>query len=251
MNPVSIGGTMFLHNAIELDFCFREALASLLALCGEVVCLDCESTDGTSEVLAQLAVENPKLRVEKAEWKPSPGGTWLAGLANKARAMLTSEYHVHLQADEYLMPEAHGSIRKHAKYKFQTRIRRINFLPDPWHICPEGWFFGHSIIRGSVKETPMDGDAESMVCTHNDRVSEGAIHHYGFLRDRKAYATKARAMHVAYFGSYDPVIDRIETEGIAALVGHQSSGPCQPFTGQHPAPMHDWLRQRGFNPITP
>lgn len=49
-----LGGSIFIHNAIEFDYCLEASVSSLAALCDEVVLLDASSTDGTTDLCLQL-----------------------------------------------------------------------------------------------------------------------------------------------------------------------------------------------------
>src|SRR5687768_10364303 len=83
----TLGGSMFIHNAIEFDYCITEALTSLHAICDDVVILDAESNDGTLDVLRELKKTLPKLRlIEGAKWECAPNFERLAILANQARS---------------------------------------------------------------------------------------------------------------------------------------------------------------------
>lgn len=56
----TLGGSIFVRNAIKYDYCIKESIACLAALCDEVFILDCQSDDGTTEMLAEYILANFK-----------------------------------------------------------------------------------------------------------------------------------------------------------------------------------------------
>ena len=48
---MKIGGTMIMHNPLRYDYCVRESLTRLLQVTDHVAVLNCESNDGTDEML--------------------------------------------------------------------------------------------------------------------------------------------------------------------------------------------------------
>ena len=96
-----LGGSIFTHNVVRHDYCIKEALHSLLAVCDEVVVIDAESDDGTIDLLKEIESLSPKLKVHTGfRWECQraghPGYDRLAVLANQAKDLLSPE-----------MPRAH------------------------------------------------------------------------------------------------------------------------------------------------
>ena len=55
----TLGGSLFVRNAIQYDYCVEEAIESLAACCDEVFVLDCQSDDGTTEKLGDWISSSP------------------------------------------------------------------------------------------------------------------------------------------------------------------------------------------------
>lgn len=247
-----IGGTLFTHNCIEYDYCFREALESLLPVCDEVVVVDAQSDDGTFEALIEMEKKHEKLRVHSRLWNPSRGGAWLADLTNEARNLLKSPYHVNLQADEVIHEDDYDTIRQCARDNVSGVCERFNFWYDhrrttrPWTCC------GHRITRCAPVGAPSLKDAESLSRDFAPiRETSIRIFHYGFIREPKALARKGKAMQIGFFGKYDPIWDDVEIRGREALIdpAHSTGRPLATlpeYRGPHPKVAHGWLAERGF-----
>lgn len=250
----SIGGTIILHNAIEFDYCWRESILSMLPMCDVVIALECKSTDNTREELEKFAVEHPKVLVRDGPWNPGPGGFWLSESTNAARSIVGTDYHVNLQADEVFGDHAPGHVRLWAENRKLVLFNRLNFWGDHRHLIPANTVCGDYTFRAAPTEIPSVGDAESLEPRHENRaLATFPIFHYGFLRHTQAYVKKTRYVQTAWTGSYDPTVDIVEKEGIAALASGKTPtahplSSCRPYDGPHPVVAHQWLKDRGYEP---
>lgn len=95
--PVS--ACFFIRNAIMGAFCPFESLASVLPLVEEVLILDLISTDGTWELLQEIAQANPKIELHRRPWPKVDAGVF-ADLANDLIAMCKYPNVWYFQADE-------------------------------------------------------------------------------------------------------------------------------------------------------
>jgi glycosyltransferase involved in cell wall biosynthesis len=244
---VKIGGTCFVHDPIRLDYCYVEAIESLLGVCDEVVVVDAESTDGASDVLREWSEREPKLRILSAPWNPVRGlnGAWLADLANHARRNLTAEYHVGLQADEVLHPDDYDQIRSCARVSMPMRCLRFNFWGNARTIANKGYLCGDDIVRGGPSWLTFVGDAEGLLDENIARRTSVRIYHVGFIRRPLAFAEKAIAMEEAFFETHNPILDRMQTEGESALAGWVPPEGLRSFSGPWPPNLIPWLEERG------
>jgi len=106
-----ISGLTSIHNGIQRDYPFMEAIGCLLNICDEVVVVDAASTDNTRDMLN--TIQDPKMRVVDGKWKrprfEGDGGFIIAENQNIGYAQCKYPWVLLLQADEGL----------HEKYKEQ------------------------------------------------------------------------------------------------------------------------------------
>lgn len=241
-----IGGTIFVHDPIKMDYCYVQAIESLLGVCDEVVVVDADSTDGASDVLAEWSGRDPRIRILNAPWNPVRGthGAWLADLANYARDNLKTEYHFGLQADEVLHPDDYPEIRKFAERNVPMQCLRLNFWLDAKHVAGTGHLCGNNIIRGGPQHLRFVGDAEGIEA-ENAVQSNVCIYHVGFIRKEEAFIEKAVMMEEAFFETHNPILDRMKTEGMRALEGWVPADALHSFHGTYPPNLIPWLKDRG------
>jgi len=241
-----IVGSMFTHNCISQDYCFVQAINSLLGVCELVVVLDAESTDGTKEEVAGIG---SSIQLVHSRWNPvvHTGGKWLSELANEARSYLPQNaFHVCLQADEVLHPADYPEIRRLAKIGGQYLCRRFNFWKDGCHIVPAKRIVGHNIVRLGPSNVPFVADAENLDPKRGSQQSRVRIFHYGFLRKAEAQIAKGKQMEQNFFGTYNPIYDRMEQEKSRECYNNATdmTGELIPIWVNHPPSMEEWLKER-------
>lgn len=209
-----LGGSVFIHNAIEFDYCLKESLASLCAVCDEVVVLDAESTDGTTELCVQLGKELPGLKVVTgAKWECADNFNRLPMLANQAKSHLDTEWHFMLQADEVIHESSFPYIREaveNPKYK-SYYARRWNFFGDYNHYIAtdgpaENKPCGDIVCRLATIENDAHGDAESIgvdpkfLSPKYLKDDQIVIYHYGYIRKDDSHIKKVIDMQGWFWG---------------------------------------------------
>lgn len=219
-----LGGSLFIHNAIKYDFCVREALESLLALCDEVVALDVQSTDGTLDLLHEIAREHPKLRVyDHGIWECAPNYTRLAVLANQAGGLLGSEWHFMIQADEVLHEDSLKFIRTAIRETPETKVetfccRRITLYKDFDHYVrfdSQRKPCNDAPVRLGRKHAKALGDAESL--EHLGKVSMQYVprinlFHYGLVRKQDLFIDKIIDMQTWFGAGVDHRVLKMKEE---------------------------------------
>src|SRR5438132_6241086 len=111
---MTLGGNVCIRNGNALDYCWREAVQSLLPICDEVVVCDGESTDGTQEEIREWMQREPKIKLCVYPW-PDPKGDidfWVKWL-NYSREHLTTDWHIQLDADEVLSDRSYLEVVSH------------------------------------------------------------------------------------------------------------------------------------------
>lgn len=248
---MKISGYTCVRNGLSLDYCFEHCIQSLLPVCDEVVVCDSDSTDGTSEKLAEMAKDEPKIRVINRPW-PSPDRNihWWVEWINYAREHLRHPFQLMLDADEVLAPE---TIEWFKRFRIgPTRpiclfFDRHNFYGDAHHIAREGHVCGRMVARFGPTSLYMPSDEihprvlpnVRYYATYDDAMK---IYHYGFMRKDSAFYAKSDVVQRGFFGETDKRVLRCRDEGLDWM--KEIPVPLDEFHGEHPPQMIPWLKER-------
>lgn len=256
---MTLGGNVSIRNGIELDYCFEEAIESLLPVCDEVVVCDGESTDGTWEFLLEWVKREPKLKLCAYPW-PNPKGNiafWVDWL-NYTREHIKSDFHIQLDADEILSESSYAEIEKFKQRPADTRMslwcHRYNFWRDACHLIPHGVTLSHRVCRVAPTNVwlPSDGPEVRGGAAIGMAVNSNIeIFHYGFLRRRDAYFRKSRQLHGFFFNTYDQrLVDAEAKDGnwMEKIENVEWINRVIPFKGKHPVVIQPWLKKHGYDP---
>lgn len=254
-----LSGYSIVRNAIKLDYCIKLAIESLLPVCDEVVICDSDSTDGTREMLDEMASKEPRLRIVNRPWpNPINKPRWFVEWINDARQELRYDTQIMLDADEVLSEKAYPILSRNVSTGRCLWFRRNNFWKDARTVIPDGETCGHMVARfGPTKLwMPSDepyGDGDSFHAGPEPTIRVLAIHsaelsifHYGFLRKREAIFAKNRVNLMAFRGTWDA---RLSRAILHPEKDWQDFSPhIQPYIkyyGAHPKHCIPWLKERG------
>lgn len=99
MTLPKISACVFVKDSVENPFMLWESVASLIGLADEYVIMDLGSTDGTLEILKDLASRNPRIRLEHGTFHTQHNSIF-ATLANDLVGMCKNDIVLYHQADE-------------------------------------------------------------------------------------------------------------------------------------------------------
>lgn len=249
---MSLGGSVPIRNGINLDYCFREAIKSLLPICDQIIVCDSDSSDGTREFIEAWSKSEPKITICNFPWT-DPVGTneffceWL----NYARQHLSTTHFIHLDGDEVLFEEDYELVRNAHDAKATLYCKRLNFWKDAQHLIPEGHCCGTKVLRIAPTNMPIPSDypwapaADTMKQAVDSNIRIG---HYGFLRHRENFFRKARVVQKMWTNSFDPrleIAERFEGNWMESpgVTGWENN--LVDYNGTHPSVIHQWLRERG------
>lgn len=258
---MKIGGWVCIRNGFLLDYCWQEAVTSLLPICDEVVICDCDSTDGTRAEIDHWCSHDARITPANFPWTNPVGDIWFwPRWLNYARQHLKMQggWGIYLDADEILHEDSYPLVKEAAEKGEALICKRLNFWRDPQHLIPEGQCCGSKVIRVGPQDTPFPSDypnPEAEKIQAMAKESEVAIHHYGFLREQKAWFRKAKEVQRIWHNDYDKRL--IEAEkfngrwcdapnvcGEDGKPGWENS--LAEFKGTHPAIIKPWLEARGY-----
>lgn len=246
-----ISGYTIIRNGIELDYCFKEAVFSLIPICNEVVICDSDSTDGTKEALFELEKLDSRVRVINRPWDDPVGReTCIVEWINFTRERLHYDHQLQLDGDEVLSESSYPRVLEASKTGESLWFKRFNFWNDAQHLIPSGRTCGDAVVRFGptnlwmVSDEPHpEGEPEIRRVAVKDESLK--IFHYGFIRKQKPFIKKARVMLRAFFNSYDDRLVSAEKSDKPWQEFCIHDRPYVKFKGAHPKVALDWLRERG------
>lgn len=255
---MTLGGNVCIRNGNELDYCWREAVASLLPVTDEVVVCDGMSTDGTQEEIREWITREPKIKLCVYPWKDPKGDIdfWVNWL-NFCRIHVRSDFMIQLDADEVLSERSYPAVLKikemlYPQY-FSVWCSRYNFWRDEKHLIPPGVCLSDRVIRIAPQNVwlPSDGvhrNGGEAVGMARDWKEQIQIFHYGFLRKPEAFFKKARALQGYFFDSYDYRLANVENDPkwMETIKEVEWIDRLIEYNGPHPIIAQPWLKERGF-----
>ena len=131
-----ISGFSFVHNAIAGGYPIVEAVRAIQPFVDEVVVVDCESTDGTIDVLQRLGV-----RVLHGQWGNRAGET--LKLAHALHGECLGDVILHFEGDEVYDPRLAAHLRELIDQNYhdiavwriqvEQNFQRVRWYPEPVH----------------------------------------------------------------------------------------------------------------------
>jgi glycosyltransferase involved in cell wall biosynthesis len=246
------------RNVLSLDFCLELCVKSMLPVCETVTVCDSDSDDGTSELLAEWAAIEPKLRIINRPWTdPTRQISWLLDWMQWAQGHLPKEgFHLYLDADEILDPMGYDTLRDAEEGRCYW-FYRANYWRDAKHMAPHGTVCSHEVARFGPWSIPMHSDEihdgiqfplpEPEMRLKAKRHPSLRIHHLGFLRHREALFAKVERNLRHFFGDNQ---DARIVEAIKHPDKHWTEfcpfrKPLLDAPWEVPEMATEWLKERG------
>lgn len=242
------------RNVVANDYCLIPCVQSLLGVCDEVVIGYSSSTDDTEHFIRDFADRDSRIRVEhvEADFSTSAGGAqWMIDWMDGIRRKLRGEYQIQLDCDEVLADWSYPRVRYAAERGESIVCNRLNFWGRLNRITPHGYFCGNRIIRAAPSGFTLASDFPVDLPVLDHAVETDVdIFHYCTLRNQAAFMKKSKEFHKVLIGKYDTRID----EAFLSNAPHWSDWftfpkPFIDYPGKHPAIAHQWLRERGYDPV--
>jgi hypothetical protein len=258
-------GHLIIRNGIYYDYCFREAVASIIDVCDEFIILEAHSDkDNTyEECLALRDKYRPKLRIIHGEWDGAePKGyefRRLARLTNQCIDACETRWNWAVQGDESYSEFGMDAVRRVVEGKTRygdkpmaAMFRFIHLVGNPWTQFP---FVYQAAIRMARTDSTWRSDNDGWRMHFSNPTDNYIIHmdfpicfHYGKLGDPLKKLIKEQDFQALFAscGFPDPkvqeMIDRGQGIDYAYLFEDaKEKGLFSPFDGTHPAVMTGWL----------
>lgn len=201
----TLGGSLMVCDGKKYDYCFVEAIQSLLGFCDDVV-VTTFSKEDADEIQDRIPT-TPRLRLwqlDRHRWDETHGRERLNLWTNFTKECLSTEWHFNLQADEIVHENCYQTIRMAIEKPVDGFLcRRFNLWGDPYHYLR----VDHSrlpcsdyVIRLAKTRYKSCGDAESLEVQATDMYKDAIrIYHMGFVRDRAVMPKKVLQMQQNVF----------------------------------------------------
>lgn len=255
--PKGLSGFTVVKNALSRDYCIRECVESMFAVCDQVLIADMGSDDGTWEMLSSIVSTNPKCYLTLTrirDWTQERANPdWWTSAINDARQRLDYAHMLQLDADEILSddPETHACIRHAVEHTNAFGFDRVNLIKDGRHTIPEGECVGRWVIRIGPShlwlpsdEPHLRGEIHLLDMAYLE--PRARIFHMGFMRKPAAFYAKARVVLGAFFGNYDQRLIDAENEGVSPMSKMPWFDRLVPYNGPYPALVRKWMEERGY-----
>lgn len=201
-----LGGSIFIRNAISLDYHIEESVTCLKELCDEVVVLDAGSDDQTTELVRSMEDKKTKVILcSKEQWEEQKTQYKLSYFTNLAISALSTEWNINLQGDEIISEKCYDNIRRLIELPNEGYFsRRINLWGNSQHrlnVEESRLPVGEKIVRLAKTNYQSVVDAQSIACDANwDYIEDVRIYHTGFIRDKRKHMVKIENMMCNIFG---------------------------------------------------
>lgn len=253
---ITLGGLVLIKDGLRLDYCFVEAIKSLLPVCDSITVCDGESSDGTLELIREWMTREPKIKFCSYKW-PSPKGQidFYVDWIQYGRAHVKCDRLLHLDADEILSESSYPIIESlnQTEGNFTTWFKRWNLWRDAKSVIPHGVCCSDQVVRYSPQQIWLPSDGPHELGAEAIRMAikpspQPQIMHYGFLRKTQAWFAKARELQGYFFGSFDPRLAAVEGDDKWAsnIKDVEWTSRLVKFDGEHPALAIPWLKERGY-----
>lgn len=254
---------MMVARGNKLDYCWMEAMRSLLPVCDQFA-LTLFSPDDIETFRNSGLVNEPKLIVAyktEEEFDATKGKERLNYWTNQTRNLLTTDYQFNIQADEILHEDCYPVVRalmqdpKEEAYA----IRRVNLWGDPYHylnypkIIAEGRAgelpCSDYVVRIAKRHYDSAGDAESIGAPFSWQFKDAIrTYHMGFVRDKRKKTDHILHIQEKVFdlGYHDPRTDADirDNEGKFRPYTRFSRTDLSPIQENLPKIIQAWAQER-------
>ncbi len=247
----TLGGVVWVHGAVEMDYCLAESVASMKAICDEVVVIDVGSQDQTAELCKSFQDKKTKVVcLPYSEWEMMKGKELIAHFQNMAKEMLSTDWYMVCQADEviheYSFPFIKAAIEKDNEGYFCSRI---NLWMDSQHelnVTPDRLPVGNRIIRLAKTKYYSVGDGEGIWCGNPswEYLNQIRIYHMGFVRNKFIHTKKIEHVLMRVFGHNDMDKKVVEMNGVFNPFSYFGKDDLIPISEPLPKFVQEWAKSR-------
>ena len=247
----TLGGSLFIRNGEQFDFCYKEAIQCLLEFCDKVVVCVVETDDECAEHVFDLDVAGKvKARfMPNEDWEAMSfhGKHRLSIFTNYAIEMLDTDYVFNLQGDEIVDPSSYEWIRRAIQEGQEAYMcSRVNLWGSPYtqlNVPHARKPCSTEIVRLAKTCYRAYDDAESIAAPVDSKyLDKIKIWHMGFVRRREVHPDKIREMQGNIFNcGVDEKLTGMQVFDSAKWFGTDDLIPIQ---GDLPPIIQKWAKER-------
>lgn len=138
----NLSACVFIRDTFKGAFCLFEGMATFLPLVDEFVVMDLGSTDGTYEVLREISIANPKIKLVNGSF-PEVDAAAFATLANDLIALCENDNVLYYQSDEIWHECLLGMMKERFeqgdfdlsfwRIQYRENFQKVKWFPYPVH----------------------------------------------------------------------------------------------------------------------
>jgi hypothetical protein len=244
----TLGGIIFFKDAEKYDYCYQQAVESLLEVCDKVSIVSFSPTNDwiPADVLVDSRLEVCCLPARM--WDKMKGKTKISNFQNIAAMLLDTDYQLLVQADEVIHPDSHDAIREAMETGGEGFLcERVNLWgsPNTKLVVPQERQPCSVLVNRLTKRGYWcydDGENVGSPTTI-DFANRIRIIHYGFVRKKEVMKAKIINMQTGVFAmsNYDPKLDQCEIFDSTLWF---SGSDLAPIDFEHPPIMQKWVAER-------
>lgn len=263
---MSIAAIYRVHNAIAMDYPFKESVEQALLLCDEVCIATGYSSDNTLDIILELGKRYGKERVKYIQYNFVFNREWQVIAWDRAKSLTKCDWHLLIDADEAFHEKDIDELKALTKEK---RIKLINFPVRHFYGTPNflvtgGHFYkrhtrlGYKSINMRMRNFRQDNNLapvcdvvatiegiERKVHTYHGPdilYCNIPIYHYGWVRSANAMAMrriKGRAWYLNSNEYFDGHLPQIKRNFSYKMIKNKSL--YKRFSGSHPQIITEWF----------
>lgn len=213
-----LAGTVFIRNAISLDYCIEASVRSMQSCCDHIFIVYVESKDGTLDLLKSILDEKTTiLTCGNDDWEKYKGKEKLSIFQNvgiEAAEKEGCEYVLLIQADECLHEDSIPYIKRALELNEEAYfVSRYNLWgsADTMLNVPQNRKPCSTVVNRLCKSNYRSVDDGENMATNGaclDFINLIEIFHCGFIRNPKKHIAKIKEIQTNIFGGdYDKRAD--------------------------------------------
>ena len=253
---LTLGAFTYVYNMIDYDYPFEESVESIIDVVDQFVICECNSTDGTPDMVERLRAKYPdKIKVVHRNWVQH--FTEIASVAQFAMSHLSTDYAYELQADEVVHHDSKDELRALpmamlAARKSAARVHYVHFMANYETTFP---FCYETVVRIAQMNTPWHVIGDGVQFGYTDQYIPDVkvldttiqVFHYGKVKDPVKGWQKEWDFQQLYtdIGFPDPKMKEMEAkigqevDYVYLFENHVREGTIRRFYGTHPLVMQE------------
>lgn len=253
----TLGGSLFIRNGEKFDFCYKEAISSLLEFCDKVAVCVVDTDDKTLYNVLGMAYDEKNPTKEKFIVRVISNEDWemmafqgkhrLSIFTNYAIEILDTDYVFNLQGDEIVDPGSYEWIRR-AMHEGQEGYlcSRVNLWGSPYaqlNVPHARKPCSTEIVRLAKTCYRAYDDAESIAAPVDSKyLDKIKIWHMGFVRKREVHPGKIREMQGNIFRC--GVDEKLTGMEVFDSTKWFEGSDLIPIEGELPPLIRQWAKER-------